>query len=77
MTRPRKALISLEVTPYHHITSRCVRRAFLCGVDHYSGQRYEHRKGVTRRLTPSTHSTHGDIYGRSPKVKKTFLLPQH
>ena len=44
MTRPRSALISLTDTPYYHITSRCVRRAFLCGVDHYSGQSYEHRR---------------------------------
>jgi hypothetical protein len=44
MTRPRKALISIADTPYYHITSRCVRRAYLCGVDHYSGQDYEHRR---------------------------------
>jgi len=44
MTRPRNVLISLTDTPYYHITSRCVRRAYLCGVDHYSGQSYEHRR---------------------------------
>ncbi len=44
MTRPRKVLISLADTPYYHVISRCVRRAYLCGVDHYSGQNYEHRR---------------------------------
>ncbi|MCP4430219.1 MAG: transposase [Gammaproteobacteria bacterium] len=44
MTRPRKTLISLADTPYYHITARCVRRAFLCGIDHYSGNNYEHRR---------------------------------
>jgi hypothetical protein len=38
MTRPGKALISLEDAPYYRITSRFVQRAYLCGVDHYSGQ---------------------------------------
>jgi len=37
-------LISLAKTPYYHVTSRCVRRAYLCGVDHYSGKSYEHRR---------------------------------
>ena len=44
MTRPRKQLISLSDTPYYHITSRCVRRAFLCGVDQQSQHSYEHRR---------------------------------
>ena len=44
MPRARKHLISLADTPYYHVMSRCVRRAFLCGVDHYSGKSYEHRR---------------------------------
>ena len=44
MTRPRKDQIDIRETPYYHITSRCVRRAFLCGVDSHTGKSYEHRR---------------------------------
>ena len=44
MTQPGKALLSLADTPYYHISSRCVRRVCLCGVDYYSGKNYEHRR---------------------------------
>ncbi|MCP4874439.1 MAG: hypothetical protein GY896_03050 [Gammaproteobacteria bacterium] len=45
MTRLREVLISFADIPYYyHITQRFVRRAFLCGIDHYSGQSYEHRR---------------------------------
>jgi REP element-mobilizing transposase RayT len=46
MTLARKYQISTEDTPYYHVMTRCVRRAFLCGVDKYSGNNYEHRRGV-------------------------------
>ena len=44
MAKARKMQVSLEATPYYHCISRCVRRSFLCGIDQYSGQSYEHRR---------------------------------
>ncbi len=44
MPQSRKSQISLVDTSYYHCVSRCVRRSFLCGVDKYSGQNYEHRR---------------------------------
>ena len=44
MTVARRKLIHLDSTPYYHRMARCVRRAFLCGDDRYSGKNYDHRK---------------------------------
>ena len=44
MPKPRSQQISLSETPYYHICSRTVRKAFLCGEDKYTGVSYEHRR---------------------------------
>lgn len=44
MAIPRKVQIDKENPGYYHLTSRCVRRAFLCGEDFETGHNYEHRR---------------------------------
>ena len=44
MTRPRSQLVTPGAEGAFHCVQRCVRRAFLCGIDRYTGQSFEHRK---------------------------------
>ncbi len=44
MTRARREQIDLSATPWYHCVSRCVRQAWLCGVDPVTGRDYSHRK---------------------------------
>ncbi len=42
--RPRKDIVDPTEPGFYHCYSRCVRRAFLCGDDSYTGKNYDHRK---------------------------------
>ena len=51
MRYPRHQIVDPEFAGFFHCVSRCVRRAFLCGQDTYTGRSYEHRKAwVEERL---------------------------
>ncbi len=41
---PRSQIVSADEVGVYHCVARCVRRAFLCGLDVESGHDYEHRK---------------------------------
>lgn len=63
MPKARYQQISLSDTPYYHCISRCVRRAFLCGQDTFSGKNYEHRKTwISERLSQLSKIFSIDIY---------------
>ncbi|MBL8298453.1 MAG: hypothetical protein JNN30_08915 [Rhodanobacteraceae bacterium] len=51
MAQPRSQLVSTDERGVFHCVQRCVRRAWLCGEDKYTGISFEHRKQwVTDRI---------------------------
>ena len=43
-TYARRQIVVEDTVGVYHCIARCVRRAFLCGVDPYKGKDYSHRK---------------------------------
>jgi REP element-mobilizing transposase RayT len=51
MTQARRQLVDPSQAQMFHCIQRCVRRAWLCGLDPYTRQSFEHRKAwVERRI---------------------------
>ena len=44
MAIPSKYLVDPETPCFYHCISRCVRRAYLCGDDPFTGNSCDHRK---------------------------------
>lgn len=49
MAVPRSKVVRSGEIGVYHCVSRCVRRAFLCGYDSYTGRDYGHRRGWVRQ----------------------------
>ncbi len=64
MTIARSQLIDRERGGFHHIVSRCVRRAWLCGRDTATGRDYSHRRQwIEKRLLRMSEAFSVQVYG--------------
>lgn len=48
MTVPRSSIVDESSVGFFHCMTRCVRRAFLCGFDSYTGRDFSHRQAWVR-----------------------------
>ena len=64
MTIARKDIVHPESCRFYHIVTRCVRRAFLCGVDDTTGTDYSHRRQwIVDRLETLVEAFSIDVAG--------------
>jgi putative transposase len=77
MTIARKDIVVPEEERAYHCTVRCVRRAFLCGVDAASGQDYAHRKGWVRdRLKHLSQAFALEVLGYGVMANHLHVVPR-
>ncbi|MEM9074672.1 MAG: transposase [Myxococcota bacterium] len=75
MPRLRSERLDVDATPYYHLVSRCVRRAFLCGTDPHTGKDFEYRRGwVEERLFALTQIFSVDLHAYAVMSNHVHLV---
>ena len=76
MPCPRRTQISVEDTPFYHAVSRCVRKAWLTGVDSQTGRSYEHRREWVEsqlvKLGEINQATHNKLVTVRPSTSSAY-----
>ena len=64
MTYARSTLVDSENPGFYHLVSRCVRRAWLCGLDPITSRSYEHRRTwIEERITHLSKIFAVEVFG--------------
>ncbi len=78
MTIARKEIINHGEIGVYHCISRCVRRAWLCGKDVYTGKDYSHRKGwIEKRLEHLSNNFTIGVCGYAIMTNHIHLILQN
>lgn len=78
MTTPRSLLVDPNNERDYHVASRCVRRAFLCGVDPLTGRNCSHRRGwLLQRLKQLAPCFAVDVYSYTVLSNHFHLALRH
>ncbi|MDE0441753.1 MAG: transposase [Gammaproteobacteria bacterium] len=78
MATPRHLLVDPVNECDYHLVSRCVRRAFLCGVDEHDGRDYSHRRTwLVERMRQLALFFAVDIYSYTVLSNHFHLVLRH
>ena len=78
MATPRHLLVDPVNECDYHLVSRCVRRAFLCGVDEHDNRDYSHRRAwLVERMRQLAPCFAVDIYAHTVLSNHFHLVLRH